>query len=128
VGLGLGYLGVRVLLATNPDGIPRAAEIGIDGTVLLFTLGVAVVTGLLFGLAPALDLSGRMMNRSLRDGSGRTTAAAVRQRVRRALVVSEVALAVVLVVGSGLMLRSFAAPQRVDVGFQPDGLLSFQLF
>ena len=128
VGLGLGYLGVRVLLATNPDGIPRAAEIGIDGTVLLFTLGVAVVTGLLFGLAPALNLSGRMMNRSLRDGSGRTTAAAVRQRVRRALVVSEVALAVVLVVGSGLMLRSFAALQRVDVGFQPDGLLSFQLF
>ncbi len=128
LGLLLGYTGVRALIATNPEGIPRAASIGIDGAVLAFTLSVSLVTGLLFGLAPALNLTGRVLNSSLRDGSGRTTAGAARQRVRNALVVSEVALAVVLVVGSGLMLRSFAALQSVDLGFRPEGLLSFQLF
>jgi putative ABC transport system permease protein len=128
LGLALGYLGVRTLIATNPEGIPRAASIGIDAPVLLFTLTVSLVTGLLFGLAPALNLTGRVLNRSLRDGSGRTTAGAARQRVRSALVVSEVALAVVLVVGSGLMLRSFAALQQVELGFDPDRLLTFQLY
>jgi putative ABC transport system permease protein len=127
-GLALGWIGVRVLVATNPDGIPRSAEIGIDGSVLLFTLGIAVVTGLLFGLAPALHARGQRLNRALRDGSGRTTAGAGRMHVRRVLVAAEVALAVVLVVCSGLLLRSFAELQRVDPGFEPAGLLSFQLF
>src|SRR5690606_14556192 len=103
-------------------------SVGIDFTVLLFTLGVSVVTGLIFGLAPALNLGPRVSSRALRDGSGRTTAGSFRQQLRRALVVAEVALAVMLVVGSGLMLRSFAELQRVDPGFRADGLLSFQLF
>jgi len=128
LGLLLGWAGVRALMATNPDAVPRAEMIGIDATVLLFTLGVSVVTGLIFGLAPALNLGSRVANRALRDGTGRTTAGSARQQVRRALVVSEVALAVMLVVGSGLMLRSFAELQRVDPGFRPDGLLSFELF
>jgi putative ABC transport system permease protein len=128
LGLLIGYAGVRVLLATNPRGIPRALEIALDGPVLLFTLAVSIVTGLIFGLAPALHLTKRTVTQSLRDGTGRTTASGARQRVRRALVVSEVALAVILVVGSGLMLRSFAALQKVDPGFDPDGLLTFQLF
>ncbi|HEX2167990.1 MAG TPA: ABC transporter permease, partial [Longimicrobiales bacterium] len=128
LGLFIGYAGVRLLLATNPRGIPRALEIGLDANVLLFTLLVSVVTGLIFGLAPALHLTKRTVTQSLRDGTGRTTAGGARQRVRRALVVSEVALAVVLVVGSSLMLRSFASLQSVDPGFDPDGLLSFQLF
>lgn len=128
LGLALGWLGVRVLMATNPDAVPRAESVGIDFTVLLFTLGVSVVTGLIFGLAPALNLGPRVSSRALRDGSGRTTAGSFRQQLRRALVVSEIALAVMLVVGSGLMLRSFAALQAVDPGFRPDGLLSFQLF
>jgi putative ABC transport system permease protein len=128
LGLFVGYAGLRLLLATNPRGIPRALEIGLDGTVLFFTLVVSVVTGLIFGLAPALHLTRRTVTQSLRDGSGRTTAGGARQQVRRLLVVSEVALAVVLVVGSGLMLRSFAELQKVDPGFDPEGLLSFQLF
>jgi predicted permease len=128
LGLLLGYAGVRVLLATNPRGIPRALEIALDGNVLLFTLAVSVVTGLIFGLAPALHLTKRTVTQSLRDGTGRTTASGARQQVRRLLVVSEVALAVILVVGSGLMLRSFAELQKVDPGFDPDGLLTFQLF
>jgi predicted permease len=128
LGLALGYAGVRVLLAINPRGIPRSVEIGIDGNVLLFTLAVTVVTGVVFGLAPALHLSRRNVTQTLRDASGRTTAGSARLVVRRLLVASEVALAVVLVVGSGLMLRSFAELQKVDPGFDPGGLLSFQLF
>jgi putative ABC transport system permease protein len=128
LGLFIGYAGVRVLLATNPRGIPRALEVGLDGNVLLFTLLVSIVTGLIFGLAPALHLTKRTVTQSLRDGTGRTTASGTRQRVRRLLVVSEVALAVVLVVGSTLMLRSLAELQKVDPGFDPEGLLSFQLF
>ena len=128
IGLLLGYAGVRVLIATNPDGIPRAAEIGLDLNVLLFTLAIALVTGIVFGLAPSLHLAGRTVLGALRDGSGRTTAGLARLHVRRLLVVSEVALAVILVVGSGLMLRSFGELLRVDPGFEPEGLLSFQLF
>jgi putative ABC transport system permease protein len=128
LGLLLGHVGVRLLLATNPRGVPRAVEVGLDGNVLLFTFLVAILTGVFFGLAPALHLTRRTVTQSLRDGTGRTTASAARNRVRRLLVVSEVALAVVLVVGSGLMLRSFAELQKVDPGFDPDGLLSFQLF
>ena len=128
LGLFIGYAGLRILLATNPRGIPRALGIGLDENVLLFTLLVSVLTGLIFGLAPALHLTRRTVTQSLRDGTGRTTAGGARQRVRRLLVVSEVALAVVLVVGSSLMLRSFAELQKVDPGFDPDGLLSFQIF
>lgn len=128
VGLGLGYLGVRVLVATNPDGIPRVAEIGLDMTVVLFTLGVSLVTGLLFGLAPALNLTKRAMASALRDGSGRTTAAGARLRLRRLLVIGEVALAVILVVGSALLLRSFAELLRVDPGFNANNLLTYRLY
>ncbi|MGH7460562.1 MAG: ABC transporter permease [Longimicrobiales bacterium] len=128
LGLLLGYAGARLLIATNPDGIPRASAIGIDGTVLLFTLGTSVITGLVFGIAPALHLTNRSVTRSLRDGSGRATAGSGRLHIRRLLVIGEVALAVVLAVGSGLMLRSFSELLEVDPGFQSDGLLSFQLF
>ena len=128
VGLALGYIGVRVLVATNPDGIPRATEIGLDVTVVLFTLAVTLVTGLLFGLAPALNLTKRAMSTALRDGAGRTTATGARLKLRRLLVVGEVALAVILVVGSALLLRSFAELLRVDPGFNADRLLTYQLF
>jgi predicted permease len=128
VGLFLGWAGVRMLLAVSPESIPRAGEIGIDGNVLLFTLAVSIVTGLLFGLAPALHVSPHLVNRALREGGQRTTAGAGRQHLRRLLVVSEVAMAVILVVGSGLMLRSFAALQRVDPGFDPENMLTFGVF
>jgi predicted permease len=128
VGLFLGWAGVRMLLAVSPDSIPRSGEIGIDGTVLLFTLGVSIVTGLLFGLAPALHVSPGNVNRALREGGQRTTAGTGRQHLRRLLVVSEVALAVILVIGSGLMLRSFAALQQVDPGFDPESMLTFGVF
>ena len=128
VGLLLGYWGLKGLLAASPDSVPRAASIGLDARVLLFTIGVSLFTGLLFGLAPLLHLSPRTMGLTLKEGGQRTTATGGRMLLRRLLVVSEVALAVVLVVGAGLLLRSFAALQRVDPGFDPRGVLTFQLF
>ncbi len=128
VGLALGKWGVQILLATNPDSIPRLAEISLDGSVMLFTLLVSMVAGVLFGLAPVLHLTTDNLSPALREGGLRATAGSARLLLRQSLVVSELALAVVLVVGAGLMLRSFATLQRVDPGFEPDGLLTFRLF
>ena len=128
LGLLLGHAGVRLLLATSPESIPRADEIAVDPRVLLFTLLVAVGTGLLFGLAPLMHIRHARLSSSLREGGQRTTAGAGRQALRRVLVAAELALAVVLLVGAGLMLRSFEALQKVNPGFQPEGLVSFQLF
>jgi len=125
LGLAFGYAGLRLLLA-GATGIPRADEIVLDVTVIAFTAAVSLATGLLFGLAPLQHLSHRALGLAIRQGGQRTTAAA--GRLRRLLVVMEVALAVVLVVGSGLMLRSLAELQRVDVGFEPEGLVTFQLY
>jgi putative ABC transport system permease protein len=127
VGLLLGSLGLAALLASSPDSLPRSDAIGLDPGVLLFTLGLSVLTGVLFGLAPLLHLSHRATSATLKDGAQRSSASAGRQRLRRLLVVSEVAMAVVLVIGSGLLLRSFAALQDVDPGFDAEGLLTFQL-
>jgi putative ABC transport system permease protein len=128
LGLLLGQAGVRALLATNPDGIPRTAAVGIDGTVLLFTLGITIITGIAFGLAPMLQLSGGSLTGVLREASGRTTAGAAKLRLRRALVLAEVALAAVLLVGCALMLRSFAQLRDVHPGFDPRGVVTFELF
>ncbi len=126
VSLAVGRWGVGMLLATNAGSILRLNEIGLDVSVLGFTLGVSLVTGLLFGLAPLLHLTTDNLTASLREG--RSTVGSARHRLRQLLVVSEIALAVVLVVGAGLMLRSFAALQDVDPGFDHDGLLTFRLF
>ena len=127
VGLALGSIGLKGLLASYPDSIPRANEIALDGVVLLFTVGVSVVAGLVFGLAPLLHLTVKDLSSSLQDGSQRTTAGAARLILRRGLVASELAMAVILVIGAGLMLRSFSALQQVDPGFQVDNLLSFNI-
>ena len=126
-GLLIGRWGVGLLLSTSAGSIPRLNEIGLDASVLGFTLAVSLATGLLFGLAPLLHLTGDNLAAGLREG-GRTTAGSARHRLRQLLVVAEIALAVVLVVGAGLMLRSFAALQDVDPGFDHQGLLTFRLF
>src|SRR5579862_2073197 len=104
VGTGLAFLAVRGLVALSPDTIPRAGEISLDWRVLLFTLLLAVVTGLVFGLTPLLSTGPRFAT-ALRDGT-RTTSGA-RRAVRSFLVIGEVALAVTLVIGAGLLVRSF---------------------
>jgi putative ABC transport system permease protein len=127
VGLGVAWMSLEALRALTPGDIPRLGEVGLDGAVLGFTMGIALLTGIFFGLAPARHLSGAAVGGSLRDGGQRSTSALGRTRLRSLLVVSEVALALVLATGSGLMIRSFQELNRVDPGFDPDQVLTFQL-
>ena len=126
VGLLLAMWGVDLLLRVNDNKIPRAAEVGLDGNVLLFTLGVSVLTGLIFGLAPAFQTSNVNLHDTLKEG-GRSGRGGVRRGVRDALVVVEITLAVILLVGAGLLIRSFVRLQQVSPGFQPSGLLTMQV-
>ena len=126
-GIALAYWGLHALVAANAGSIPRAASVALDGRVLLFTLLLAVGTGLLFGLAPLLHLSTNSIGLTLRDAGSRTTAGAARNRVRRALVIAEMAFAVMLVVGAGLLLRSFWNLMRVDSGFDRNDLTTFNV-
>jgi putative ABC transport system permease protein len=124
LGLLLAFWGIRALLALDPDGIPRAQEIGLDGRVLAFTLLVSLLTGLLFGLVPALSAAGRQLAESLKEG-GRAMAGGVRGRLmRNLLVLGQVALTLVLLVGAGLLIQSFSRLQAVDPGFRPEGVLT----
>jgi predicted permease len=127
LGAALGYAGLRALLTANPDSIPRAADITLDPSVLFFTLLVSVATGLLFGMAPLLHLRQQAVTVSLKESGQRTTAGAARKHVRGALVMAEVALAVVLVIGAGLLLRSFWNLMTVDAGFNRSQLTTFGL-
>jgi putative ABC transport system permease protein len=126
LGLGIAYWSVRTLIAIVPN-IPRANELGIDGSVLAFTLGLSVFTGLLFGVVPALQTSRTNLHETLKEG-GRTGSADVSGRVlRRVLVVGEMALAMTLLIGAGLLIKSVAKLQHVSPGFDPDRLLTFNL-
>jgi predicted permease len=134
VGVIGGALGVLVAvwaldatIALIPASAPRIREIALDGTALVFALGCTLASSLLFGLAPILHTRRTDVQSSLKEGSQRSTASRSRLHVRRMLVIAEVALAVVLVIGCALMLRSFVAMQRVDLGFRPDHLLTFEL-
>ena len=88
LGLALGHFALQGLLRVNPDGVPRVAEIGLDGTVVLFTGGVAIVTGLLFGLAPLINTTMAKVGNTLKEGGSRTTRSSAGQRARRMLVVA----------------------------------------
>ncbi len=110
-----------------PAGIPRLAEATVDVRVLLFAVGLTIVTTAFFSLAPALRLLGANVAGHLKDGAQNATAGAGRQRFRSALVVAEMALAVVLVLGAGLMMRSLAKLQQIDIGFDPSNVLTLRL-
>ncbi len=129
LGLLLAELGLTTIRATNPLDLARVDDIRVDGAVLGFTALLAVVTGILFGFAPALQLAGTDLQTTLREGgrSGGGSGDRAGQTVRRALVVGQVALALTLLIGAGLLIRSFSSLQRVDPGFQPDGVLTFQV-
>ncbi len=126
-GVLLAVLGTRVLVSMAPASIPRLGEIGVSGAALLFTTIVSVAAGLLFGFFPAMRSGSRGSIAALRDGGRSATAGRERHRLRGALVVTQVALALVLLVGSGLMVRSFQELRSVDPGFQAEGLLTFSL-
>jgi len=127
VGVGIAFGGLRGLLAADPDSIPRAADISLDPVVLAFTVLVSVVTGLLFGMAPLVNLRPQAVNMTLKESGQRSTVSATRARVRSGLVAAEVALAVVLVIGAGLLLRSFWNLMNVDAGFNRSKLSTFGL-
>jgi putative ABC transport system permease protein len=128
LGLAAAALGVRAFVAVDPLKLPRIQEIAVDGGVLLFTFVVAVATGVVFGIAPALGLSRPDLNQALKDGApGHAAGGLRRNRGRNALGVAQVALAIVLLVGSGLLLRSFVQRVTVPLGFRPDGVLAVEL-
>jgi len=125
LGLLLARWGVPLILAAGGDAIPRAAEVRLDTGVLAFTAAVAALTGILFGLAPAWQASRVDMQGALKDTARSTTGR--HAALRQGLVVVEVALTLVLLVGAGLLLRSFHRLQQVDAGFTPERVLSFRL-
>jgi len=127
-GLALAYGAVRVLLALAPGNLPRLENIGIDPTVLIFTFAISIVAGLLFGALPVFKYAGPQVAGGLRAGGRTASASRERHHARSTLVVVQVALALVLLVSSGLMIRTFEALQRVYPGFaKPDALLTFGL-
>jgi predicted permease len=115
-----------MILAFNEGSIPRAEEIGMDWRVLAFTIGAAAITGVFFGLAPLVQFAGDTQE-SLKTASGRSTSTSGGHRLRRFMVVSEVALALVLLVGTGLMVRTFWKLQAVNIGLDPSGVVTMRL-
>ena len=119
--------GVQALIALAPAHLPRVREVAPDATVLLVTLGVALVTGTLVGIVPALFATRADLRPALQESSRGSVGSRTRHRMRATLVVTELALAVVLSVGAGLLLRSFATVMTLDPGFRPDNLLTLQM-
>jgi putative ABC transport system permease protein len=127
VGLLLAVWGLDALIALSPADIPHLDQTGIDIRVLAFTLAVSLLTGLIFGLVPALQASKPDLNDALKEG-GRGAGGGVRAiRIRNLLVVSEIALSLVLLVGAGLLIRSFMRLQQFELGFNPENLLSMRV-
>jgi predicted permease len=128
VGLLLAYAGVRGLVAMAPQGLPRVQDIGFDPVVLLFTLAISLASGALFAIIPVIKFATPRLASALNQGGRLGTASRQRHRARNALVVAEIALAVVLLVASGLMIRTFQAMRRVSPGFtNPSQVLTFRV-
>jgi putative ABC transport system permease protein len=126
VGLALAFAGVRLLVNMSPNILPRASEIALDARALGFTAAIAILTGILFGFAPALHMAKTDLNSALREGGRGNAIGFRRNRLRSVLVVGEVALALVLLSGAGLLMRSFYQLQSMDPGFDPHDLLTFR--
>ncbi len=126
-GLALAWVCVDVLGATERVPIPRPNPIGLDGTVFLFTLGISLLVGILSGLAPALRPSQLQLSEQLKAGTGTLTPSGRHRILRDALVVGEIAVSLVLLIGAGLLLRSFAKLREADVGVHPEGVLTMSV-
>lgn len=118
---------VRLIVTASGGGIPRSQEVAVDARALVFTLAASVLTGLLFGLAPALNFSVPDLNRTLKEGAKGVAGGRRQARAQGALVVSEIALALVLLAGAGLLARSYARLSHVDPGFNADGALTARI-
>ena len=124
VGVAISFAAVRLLVALGPDSVPRFDELSIDGTVLVFALAVALTTMIAFGLAPAIQAARQHPQDGLRADSRGSTSGSGNRRIRAALTVAEVALSVALLIGAGLLIRSFARLQQVTPGFTTSGLMT----
>ena len=127
IGLMIAFLGLDLLLAISPSDLPRLDQITIDRRVLGFTLGVSLLTGLIFGLVPALQASKADLTESLKEGGRGSSVGLQGKRIRSGLVVFEVATTLVLLISAGLMIKSFMNLQDVKLGFNPDRLLTVRL-
>ncbi|HUQ81180.1 MAG TPA: ABC transporter permease [Gemmatimonadaceae bacterium] len=127
LGVGVAVVATRTMLALNPDTLPSMFRIAVDGRVLVFSLILSVGIGAVVGIVPALDVARTDPHDSLKEGERGTSQGRRGERVRRALVVAQVGLAVVLLIGAGLLVRSFRELTRVNLGFDPDGVMTAQL-
>ena len=127
LGIGLAYGGVWLLPLIDPGELPRVAEVAVDARVLLFSLAISALTGLVFGLAPALRASRADLSRALEASHGHPTSGGP-DRLRSALVVLQTALALMLLVGAGLLINSFVRRSSVDPGFDPDSLMTMSVY
>ncbi|MEO8077870.1 MAG: ABC transporter permease [Acidobacteriota bacterium] len=124
IGIGLAWIATRALVSLNPANLPRLDAVRIDATVVLFAIAASTVTAVFFGLVPALRAAGIDLNRTLRATGSRS---GTHLRVRNVMLIGEMAVALVLLIGAGLMVRSFTALQQVRPGFEPAGLLTFRV-
>ena len=127
LGLGMAYASVRLLVAMAPAHLPRLRDISIDPIVVLFTFAVALFAGVVFGMIPVLKYAGPQMANALRNAGRTVSASRERHRAQSVLVVVQVGLAVVLLVGSGLMIRTFTALRHIDPGFNPKDALTMRI-
>lgn len=123
-GTGVASWALSGILKLYPSKLPRAAEVGIDYRVLWFTMGLAVVTGMLFGIVPVVQVSKPNLTEAMRETGRSTTAGGAHHRLRAGLVIAETALGVMLLVGAGLLIRSFDRLSRVDLGLNPEHVLT----
>jgi predicted permease len=130
-GLLLGVIGVRALLQLNPGNIPRIGEHGsavaLDWRVFAFTIGISLLTGIIFGLIPAMGVARADLSSALKESSGRSGAGLRQNKARSILVVSETALAIVLLIGAALLIRTFIALRTIDPGFNPRNILTMRI-
>jgi putative ABC transport system permease protein len=117
----------NLLVALQPENLPRLQEIGVDGRVLLFTFGVSLLTGIIFGLLPAWTASRSVIGEALKEGGRSATAGGARQTMRSTFVVVELAIALVLLIGAGLLIKTFWNLRSVEPGFNPDHLLTMRV-
>jgi predicted permease len=131
LGLVLGYAGVRALLAVSPAGLPRVGEngaaVGLDWRIFLFTLGISLFTGILFGLFPAITASRVDLHTTLKESSNRSGTGFRQSKMRSLLVIGEVSLALVLLIGAALLIRTFIALRQVNPGFDPRNVLTLEM-
>ncbi|HEX5884885.1 MAG TPA: ABC transporter permease [Pyrinomonadaceae bacterium] len=121
------FWGTTLLVAFKPENLPRLSEVGVDAWVLGFTLGISILTGLVFGLAPAWTASRGGAGDALKEGGRSATAGSSRQRLRSAFVVAELAVALILLVGAGLLIKTFWKLRSVEPGFNPDNMITMRV-